>query len=111
MKNLVYTGESHFRELSTEDLAKAGVEDHKPLTFERFTPLEVSNALADAILAAPGIFGSFKEGDEIADLDAKSDGESKKLAATKKSTSTDTSADATSIPSGGAKTTSGTTAG
>lgn len=65
MKNASWAGQSDARHLSPADLAKAGVERQEGYVFQRHVPTEVSNELADALLAHPELFGPF----DISDID------------------------------------------
>lgn len=102
MKTIAYQGQAHFRELSTEDFAKAGVEGHKAMTFERFLPTEVSNELADAIVENPDLFPDFGEPEDVP--------EAVELAKVEKKTKGGADATGDSAAASGAKTTSGSTA-
>ncbi|AVR56917.1 hypothetical protein PBI_TRISCUIT_44 [Microbacterium phage Triscuit] len=68
MKKIAYTGSSDARALTAEDLAKVGVEiadnaKQRNFMFQRFIATEVTNEVADALLAHPTFFGNFQEVD------------------------------------------------
>jgi hypothetical protein len=60
MKKVVYTGFADVRELTTADLAKAGVEGFTKTLFPRKKAVEVDDKVADALLAPDNIFGEFR---------------------------------------------------
>lgn len=107
MKNIVFR-DPHISKysLSSDDLARLGVEDHEPidLTWE---PLEVSNALADALLAANMGFTEVTEAelDEEAKAQAKAADptEPSTIEVTETSEPTQTGAAATGVSTATAK--------
>lgn len=60
MRNVVYTGPSTYRVLDEDDFHALGV-DHKLVEFKHGESVEVSNALADALLSSPLVASTFAE--------------------------------------------------
>jgi len=75
-----YTDSSDARVLDADDLKKAGVEGFRKTMFQRGESVEVDDAVGDALLAAPEIFGKF----ERVERDAPSDDEAKATKASAK---------------------------
>lgn len=60
-KQVVYRGREDFRELTSDDVQKAGVEAGKlrKTSFARNEPVEVDDSVANALIENPELFGSF----------------------------------------------------
>jgi len=60
-KFIKYTGPDDARTLGTDDLSRhAGVEKFEEVTFDKGVSVEVDDAVADALAAAPEVFGTFE---------------------------------------------------
>lgn len=56
-----YKGFADARELTAADARRAGVESGKKLTFRKGQPLEVDDAVGEALLSSPHFAGEFEE--------------------------------------------------
>ena len=65
MKNVAYTGSSDARHLDAADLSKAGVDlsnaKDQEFIFQRKVAKQVTNEVAEALVANPHLFGNFEE--------------------------------------------------
>ena len=108
MGKVKYTGPDDARILDAKDIAKAvEVEGFRKTTYPKGTPVEMDDAVIEAITAVPEIFGNFEVVTDEAEADSKSTKSKAKVAdaGAVTSTSSASTADAPSTrPSGKAST-------
>lgn len=61
MTHVQYTGAANTRQLSAADFKKLGVDDQGKMEFSRMEPVEVSSAVAEALLNNELVGGNFEE--------------------------------------------------